>query len=134
MFPPVRLNPSQRIGLFVALALAALIVFLHFPFGGYFYQRPVVTRHASVACPPPLAGGVDEVKAMSREQLSKRYEQFQLCTDEVESQMLFPWQWVSNSPLIPWFGSLGNTLAALGLVTTLWGLSSWIFRSSMKNS
>lgn len=122
------MNQTQRIAFFVVLAFAAGILFIHFPFRGYVYEQEVVVKFASAPCPPYPTS--QEALNASKEELAKIFEQARLCTNQIETRLLPPWEWVSIAPIFPWFGSLANTVASLFLLCFIGSLACWIFRTT----
>ena len=61
-------NPVQRRGFFSSLAIASLVLLLHFSFEGYDIDHYVTTRYGFGPCPTP---GVGAVIKMTSEQLDQ---------------------------------------------------------------
>ena len=129
---PSRQNSVQRSGFFVSLALAVVVLLLHFPFEGYAVNQWVVIRHGTGEC--PRTGGIEELKASTNEQIRQRIEEDRLCRDESEEQLRPFNEWRSYSPVIPWFGSVLHTLIALCFVIGLGLIWLWIFRSTNESN
>ncbi len=111
-----KMNKPQRIGIFIALTIAAIILFLHFPFDGYTVQHEVVTRYGQGECPHIT---LDELNKLDLEQTKRVYEQNILCNSESELQLRPFHEWTSDSPLVTWFGSVMHTLITLFFVGAL---------------
>ena len=79
-----RQNHIQRSGFFVSLALATVVLLLHFPFEGYTAEHLVVTRYGHGHCPHTATK--EEIMEFSAEQLSQRMEQTVQCTNQYEEQ------------------------------------------------
>ena len=124
---PSRQNSVQRSGFFVSLALAVVVLLLHFPFEGYVVNQWVVIRHGTGECPRTSR---EELKISTNEQIRKQIEEYRLCTDESQEQLRPFNEWRSYSPVIPWFGSVLHTLIALCFVIGLGLTWLWIFRST----
>ena len=124
---PSRQNSVQRSGFFVSLALAVVVLLLHFPFEGYAVNQWVVIRHGTGECPRTSR---EELKISTNEQIRKQIEEYRLCTDESQEQLRPFNEWRSYSPVIPWFGSVLHTLIALCFVIGLGLTWLWIFRST----
>lgn len=126
---PARQNPVQRIGFFVTVVLAALVLFLHFPFYGYktddsFFTPPSMI-YVSEEC---TAIKSVNVMAMTAEQLSMNLE-CDIKWDKSRYRVVdrhFS-QWESNSPIIEWFGSVVHALVSLAFALSLGGLWLWVF-------
>lgn len=105
-----KMNNSQRKGVFAALTLAAIVLFLHFPFDGYTVRHEVITRYGKGECPYL---SIEKLKEIDMRQLEKNFEQDKLCRSESELQ-LRPFQdWASDAPIVGWFGSVFHTLITL---------------------
>lgn len=116
-----KMNNSQKKGIFIALALAAIILFLHFPFDGYTVRHDVITRYGKGECPHLTA---EKLKEFDAQQLNQASEQYRLCQSESELQLRSFQDWTSDSPIVGWFGSVFHTLITLLFV---WGLCfTWI--------
>lgn len=123
---PARQNLIQRRGFFGTLALALLVLLLHFPFGGYEVERYVTTQFGYGPCPNP---SLEDIMKMTSEQSAQNLEATKRCTDSGEMQTLpFP-EWRSKTPIIEWFGSLVHTIAALAFTLSIGGIWFWIFRT-----
>lgn len=121
------MNRTQRQGLFSASALAAIIIFLHFPFDGYTVQHEVITRYGTGQCPRL---SIEEIYALTAEQSNLIFEKNRLCNSESELQIRPFQQWASDSPLFPWFGSTLHALVTLLLVGGMGIAWFFIFRDA----
>lgn len=125
---PSRQNAAQRQGYFGTLAIAILVLFLHFPFEGYVTEHYVVTRIGVGPCPNP---GLEEIKQMSREQSRQHWDDMLKCSSAEEEQFLPFTEWRSKSPISSWFSSAVHVIAAFVFVLFLGGIWLWIFRSQV---
>ena len=108
---PSRQNPVQRRGFFSSLAIASLVLLLHFPFEGYDIDHYVTTSYGTGHCK------------------SSSYEDLQICMDRGEIQIKPFNEWKSRAPVIDWFGSLVHAIAALVFALSLGGIWLWVFRT-----
>ena len=125
------LNRIQQTGLFISVAFAFVVLFLHFPFSGYTTDHYVIVRFASAPCPP--SPGLDAIKKMNMEQARIYSETMRECSNQEELQSLPITQWRSNDPVVWWFGSVIHTAVTFLFVLFLGGISLWAFRTR-KNS
>jgi hypothetical protein len=125
---PSRQNPIQQKGFFVSLAIAALVLLLHFPFDGYDYEHYVITRYSIGPCNRPPDVSVGQIKEMSYEELRQRQEAIKGCFNEGEFQTLPFFDWKSKAPIIAWFGSVVHVIAAFVFSLSLAGIWLWVFR------
>jgi hypothetical protein len=122
-----RSNRVQRRGFFASLALATLVIYLHFPFHGYEYEHFVVTHYGVKPC--PSGRDASGQLSMDRDSLDKWYEDMKRCQDRGEMQTLPFSLWHSEAPIVNWLGYVDHMFAALFLIFLLGGLWLWIFRT-----
>lgn len=120
-----RHNSVQRIGLFVSLALAALVLMLHYPFEGYYFESFVTTYYGQGPCP-----GLEDLKKATSETLAQVNEAAVKCNDAGEMQTIPFSDWRSNAPIIEWFGSVAHAISAIVFVLLLGLMWLWLFRTS----
>ena len=108
---PSHQNRLQRRGFFNSLAVASLILFLHFPFDGYYINHYVTTRYGFGPCP-----SAEGAMNMTSEQLNQYSEDIRRCSDDGEMQLLPFVEWKSKAPIIDWFGPVIHAAAALFLL------------------
>lgn len=125
MLSPSRQNPVQRRGFFFSLAIASLILLLHFPFEGYDFEHYVTTRYGVGTCPI----GADVAMKMPPEQLDQYMKDLRRCSDDGETQIRPFTEWKSKAPIIDWFGSVVHATTALIFALSLGGIWLWVFRT-----
>ncbi len=124
---PSRQNPVQRQGFFGSLAIAALVLLLHFPFEGYDIEHYVTTRYGFGPCAPQVS--VEQINKMTSEETNQHFEANKSCSDDGELRILPLVEWKSKAPVIAWFGSLVHAIAALAFSLSLGGIWLWVFRT-----
>jgi hypothetical protein len=124
---PSRQNPVQRQGFFGSLAIAALVLLLHFPFEGYDMEHYAITRYGSGPCPAKV--GLEQIKKMTSEEMNQFFDANRRCSDETELQLLPLVEWKSKAPIVAWFGSLVHAIAAIVFSLSLGGVWLWVFRT-----
>lgn len=106
------LNPTQRLGLFVALAAALLTVALHFPFDGY-----VTERHYSIPsskrCPN---ANLETLNAMGAEAFNAAMS---ACQERAVSDDLPVNEWQSRGAAVSWLVSPIHAVVSLLLIAIL---------------
>jgi len=136
---PTRQNPTQRRGFFWALALIAVVLFLHFPFEGYRTTSFIPGDNLSLLndpkCQGAFSGGIEKLKTMDGNEIAALSALQSECAQKYGSRIVeIPLsQWSSNSPVIDWFGPVTHTLTALFLVLILGGFWLWVFRSDRED-
>lgn len=132
---PTRQNSTQRRGFFGALALIAVVLFLHFPFEGYRTTFDIPGDNLSLLndpkCRGAFTGGIEKLRTADSNEIMVLAALQRECGEKYGPRIVeIPLsQWSSNSPVIDWFGSVTHTLTALVLVVILGGLWLWVFRS-----
>lgn len=113
---PAKQNPVQRVGFFASLAIAATILFLHYPFEGYYIDDWVETRSFSApsACGP---GNFNNSDILNR------------CLRDGEMQIRPFSEWKSQTPIIEWLGSIVHVLIAVTFTLFMGVLWLWVFRT-----
>lgn len=124
---PSRQNPVQRQGFFGSLAIASLVVLLHFPFEGYEIEHYVTTRYGFGPCAPDVS--LEQVMKMTSEETNQRFEANKRCSNDGEFQIRPFAEWKSKAPIIAWFGSVVHAITALVFSLSLGGMWLWVFRS-----
>lgn len=124
------MNQMQRQGLFFALTLAAIVLFLHFPFDGYTVQHSVITRYGTGQC--PYFGTIEEINKLTTEETDRIFKQYRTCNSESELQLKSFVDWTSDSPVVPWFGSVIHALVTLLFVGGLGIAWFFLFRNGSK--
>lgn len=128
---PSHLNLKQRQGFFMSVALAALILLLHFPFDGYDdIEHLVITRYGSGECPPHMT--IELMREMTAEEIVKVVDARKQCSNDEEMQLRSPLEWKSKAPIVPWFGSLLHAIVALSFSLALGAFWIWTFRTQKK--
>ena len=126
MLSPSRQNTVQRRGFFSSLAIASLVLLLHFPFEGYDIDHYVTTRYGFGPCPNPSA---DDAMKMTSEQFDQYMKDLRRCSDDGETQIRPLTEWNSKAPIIDWFGSVIHATTALVFALSLGGIWLWVFRT-----
>lgn len=128
---PARQNQMQRIGFFGAVTLAAVVIFLHFPFHGYVTQDSFTTPSSTIFVSPECrAVNSLPVNELTSEQMTQRFECSKTWNESRFREEDRPFsQWESKAPVIYWFGSVVNALVTFMFVLALGGLWLWVFRS-----
>lgn len=121
---PSRQNPVQRRGFFSSLAIASLVLLLHFPFDGYDIEHYVTTRYGFGPCP-----SAEGAMNMTSEQLDQYMKDLRRCSDDGETQIRPFNEWRSKAPIIDWFGSVTHAATALVFALSLGGIWLWVFRT-----
>lgn len=124
---PIRQNAIQRRGFFGSLAIASLVLFLHFPFEGYDIERYVITRYGYGPC--PSFEGVDAIMNATSKQLDQYVQELRRCSDDGEMQIRPFYEWKSKAPIIEWFGSVIHAVVAFVFALLLGGIWLWVFRT-----
>lgn len=127
LLTPARQNPIQRLGFFGSIAIAVLVLFLHFPIDGYkigYYETPYYdnfsgpeTTTTYIQCPDSYT--LDTHKIYSR------------CMSSTENKFeMLPFsEWKSKAPIVEWFGSVIHAITALVFALSLGGIWLWVFRT-----
>ena len=134
---PSNQNDKQRKGFFVAAALAAAVILIHYPFDGYktedIYYSEVFPRPVIVVTDECRSNFQLDVMKLDKKQLETRVD----CTKQRNPETMTsrtverPMEkWESLSPLVPWFATVRNAGIALGFVFFLGGLWLWVFRTT----
>lgn len=124
---PARQNHIQRRGFFGSLAIASLILLLHFPFEGYDIEHYVTTNYGYGPCPPYRS--VEYVMKMTLEQMEQDAKDAKRCSNHGEMQIRPFVEWKSTSPIIEWFGSLVHAIVVLVFILSLGAIWLWVFRT-----
>lgn len=125
-FFPARLNMTQRIGFFVALAISVLVLLLHFPFEGYDNDHFVITRYGTGPCPNITK---ERLKTMTYAELTESFDATRRCTNDEELQVRPFSEWESKGAIVPWFSSVPHAIAGLVFALGLGALWVWVFRA-----
>ena len=119
-------DPVLKTIAFLALTIALLAIFLHFPFGAYKYSVNVITQLASTSC-PEVPSTLQQIKEMTLDEVRSRSEQASNCINQTEEQIIAPWLWGSEAPITPWFGPLVNVVWLLVFVVLISLLAAKLF-------
>lgn len=109
------MNKKQRIGTCVALFLAGVVLFLHFPFYGY--ETLTFTMHAPTKPGCPSIGLADENTMRTTE-----------CQGTMTVDELPFTSWRSYGALVDWLAFPLNALITAALIIIIGGLWAWLFK------
>lgn len=128
MLSPSRQNPAQQRGFFGALAIALIVVFLHFPFEGYYIEEYVRPHYIPGPCKKLFE---EDVKNWSGEMLDQQMEENKKCSASAgtETQIRPFTEWTSRAPIFEWFGSVVHAIAAIVFAISIGGTWLWVFRT-----
>jgi hypothetical protein len=118
----LRTSKFKKALLFFYFSVVIIIIFIHYPFGRYHSTKEVSVVRGEGEC--PKSNGIEEIKAMTAEQLRQSVLCRQVYQETVDMPIL---DWYSEESLIGWFYSLSHTLSLLGLVTLVSGGAALIF-------
>lgn len=113
-----RQNATQRKGFFGALAISALVLFLHFPIEGYDLGYYAI-QYQDVLMPCSAFTDSQKFLPSVAELDCYKYGSFEFHAFS---------EWKSKEPIVVWFGSVVHTLAALAFVVSIGALWLWVFR------
>lgn len=119
MINPTRQNATQRKGFFGALAISALVLFLHFPIEGYEVGYYAI-EYQGVLMPCSAFADSQRFLPTAEEVTCYKYGSYQFHSFS---------EWKSKGPIVVWFGSVVHTLAALAFVVAVGALWLWVFRN-----
>jgi hypothetical protein len=123
---PSNQNLIQKIGLFTSLAVAAICIFLHFPFEGYKTDQYVTTYHGRGSCPRSFT--MEELKVATAKEISNQLDGVKKCQDSGEFQTLPLYSWASKAPIVQWFSTIGRTAISCIFIFGIGVLWLYIFR------
>ena len=132
------LNPMQRVGVAVAALSMVAVLFLHNPTGGYVWQ---ITTTSYKRLPPSDGCSMQRFSELSQPGALRTVEAIRehqllnsLCfpNEPTEVERTLPVaQWRSEDAVVPWFGSVVNTVWSL--VSVLAAVVAWclLFRTNV---
>jgi len=97
-------NKIQRVGFFTAITSVLLVVFIHFPFNGYYTHQN--GERCLESWPAYIGGGCKEYEQIMRPFL----------------------EWYSTGAIVGWFGDMTNFLVTISLIFIIGFLWLYMFK------
>lgn len=118
------MNKQQKSGIFFTLMALLIVVILHRPWSGYETEYPTPAIDVAALLLSCQTAGKPDPK-LSVAEISRRFADELACVERQRPQAseLPLLEWRTQSPLLPWFGSIvhaGGAIAVICALALLW--------------
>lgn len=119
------MNRHQKIGLFLAAAALILVTLLHGPWAGYDTEYPAPSVDIASLLEHCQSNGKPPAPELGADAVSKRFADELACVERLRPvpRALPLSEWRTQSPVLPWFGSIvhaGAAAIAILVFALLW--------------